>query len=85
VVRVMIASTVPELIRAPNSSSVSSTATAGDTVTHQERRHGRFGERNIVRLLSASITCRLQSPSLFAYLSELLAAHARGHPVPLLS
>jgi transposase len=42
------------------------------------------GERNIERLLSASITCRLQHRSLFAYLSELLAAHARGDPVPLL-
>ena len=35
------------------------------------------GEQNIERLLSASITCRLQHRSLFAYLSELLAAHAR--------
>lgn len=43
------------------------------------------GERNIERLLSASVTCRLQRRSLFAYLSELLAAHARGDPVPLLS
>lgn len=43
------------------------------------------GERNIERLLSASITCRLQHRSLFAYLGELLAAHARGDPVPLLS
>jgi len=42
------------------------------------------GERRIERLLSASITCRLQQHSLFAYLSELLAAHARGDPVPLL-
>jgi transposase len=42
------------------------------------------GERRIERLLSASITCRLQQRSLFAYLSELLAAHARDDPVPLL-
>ena len=32
------------------------------------------------RLLSASITCRLQRRSLFFYLSDLLAAHARGDP-----
>lgn len=43
------------------------------------------GERNIERLLSASITCRLQRRSLFAYLGELLTAHARGEPVPLLN
>ncbi len=38
------------------------------------------GERRIERLLSASITCRLQHRSLFAYLTELLTAHARGDP-----
>jgi transposase len=43
------------------------------------------GERRIERLLSASVTCRLQQRSLFAYMSELLAAHARGDPVPLLT
>jgi transposase len=43
------------------------------------------GERRIERLLSAHTTCRLQRRSLFAYLSELLAAHARGDPVPLLA
>jgi transposase len=43
------------------------------------------GERHIERLLSASVTCRLQRRSLFAYLSELLAAHARGDPVPALA
>ena len=43
------------------------------------------GERRIERLLSASVTCRLQRRSLFAYMSELLAAHARGDPVPLLT
>lgn len=43
------------------------------------------GERRIERLLSASVTCRLQHRSLFAYMSELLAAHARGDPVPLLT
>jgi transposase len=43
------------------------------------------GERRIERLLSASITCRLQHHSLYAYLSELLAAHARGDPTPSLA
>jgi transposase len=43
------------------------------------------GERRIERLLSAHTTCRLQRRSLFVYLSELLAAHARGDPVPKLA
>jgi len=43
------------------------------------------GERRIERLLSAHTTCRLQHRSLFDYLSELLSAHARGHPAPLLA
>src|SRR5450756_149153 len=43
------------------------------------------GERTIERLLSASVTCRLQRRSLFAYLSDVLAAKIRGDPVPLLS
>jgi transposase len=43
------------------------------------------GERRIERLLSASITCRLQHKSLFAYMTELLAAHARGEPLPSLT
>ena len=43
------------------------------------------GERTIERLLSASITCRLRKQSLFAYLSQALAAHARGDPVPTLT
>jgi transposase len=43
------------------------------------------GERTIARLLSASVTCRLQRRSLFAYLSEALSAHIRGEPIPLLS
>jgi len=43
------------------------------------------GERTIARLLSASITCRLQKRSLFAYLSEVLAASTRGDPVPSLA
>jgi hypothetical protein len=43
------------------------------------------GERKIERLLSASVTCRLQHRSLFAYLSELIAAHARGDPLSSLA
>lgn len=43
------------------------------------------GERFIERALSASVTCRLQGRSLFAYLSELLSAHARGDPLPALA
>lgn len=43
------------------------------------------GEQRIARLLSASITCRLQHRSLHAYLVDLLTAHARGDPIPLLS
>ena len=42
------------------------------------------GERAIERLLSVSQTCRLQGRPLFAYLTDVLAAHARGHPAPLL-
>lgn len=43
------------------------------------------GERRIARLLSAHTTCRLQRRSLHAYLIDLLGAHARGDPVPLLA
>jgi transposase len=43
------------------------------------------GEQRTARLLSASITCRLQHRSLHAYLIDLLAASARGDPLPLLS
>jgi len=39
------------------------------------------GERTIERLLSASQTCRLQRRSLFTYLTNVLAAKARGDPV----
>jgi transposase len=42
------------------------------------------GERTIERLLSASVTCRLQRRSLFTYLTDALSATARGHPVPSL-
>jgi transposase len=43
------------------------------------------GERRIERLLSAHTTCRLQDRSLFVYLTDTLAAHARGDPVPNLT
>lgn len=43
------------------------------------------GERRIERLLSAPITCRLQQRSLYAYLAELLDAHARSDPAPALT
>ena len=43
------------------------------------------GERTIERLLSASVTCRLQQRSLFAYLSDVLAARIRGDPIPSLA
>jgi hypothetical protein len=43
------------------------------------------GERTTERLLSVSQTCRLQSRSLFAYLSDVLDARAHDLPVPLLS
>ena len=42
------------------------------------------GQRTIERLLSASVTCRLQRRSLFAYLTDALTATARGHPAPSL-
>jgi transposase len=42
------------------------------------------GQRTIERLLSASVTCRLQRRSLFAYLADALSASVRGDPVPLL-
>jgi transposase len=43
------------------------------------------GEQRIAPLLSAHTTCRLQRRSLFAYLADAIAAHARGDPVPLLA
>jgi transposase len=43
------------------------------------------GERTIERLLSASLTCRLQQRSLFAYLSDVLHAKTRGDPIPALA
>jgi transposase len=43
------------------------------------------GERTIERLLSASLTCRLQKRSLFAYLTDALTATIRGDPIPALA
>jgi transposase len=43
------------------------------------------GESTIERLLSASVTCRLQGRSLFAYLADVLGARVRGDPAPLLA
>jgi transposase len=43
------------------------------------------GERTIERLLSASVTCRLQGRSLFDYLSDVLRANIRGDPIPTLA
>jgi transposase len=43
------------------------------------------GERTIERLLSASLTCRLQRRSLFAYLTDVLTANTRGDPIPALA
>jgi hypothetical protein len=43
------------------------------------------GERTIERLLSASLTCRLQKRSLFAYLTDVLTARIRGDPIPALA
>ena len=43
------------------------------------------GETTTQRLLSASVTCRLQRRSLFAYLADVLGARARGDPAPLMA
>ena len=43
------------------------------------------GERFAERAQSAAVTCRMQSRSLFTYLSELLTAHTRGDPFPALA
>jgi transposase len=57
-------------------------------VIHRKLSHGTRtddGERFIERALSASVTCRLQKRSLFAYLTNLLTAHAHGYPLPTLT
>ena len=43
------------------------------------------GEQRTARLLSAHTTCRLQHRPLHTYLTNALAAHTRGNPVPLLT
>jgi transposase len=43
------------------------------------------GKRTTERLLSASITCRLQRRSLFDYLTDVTKANIRGQPVPSLA
>ena len=56
-------------------------------VIHRNLSHGTHtdeGDRFVERALSASVTCRLQRRSLFAYLTELLTAHPRGDPLPTL-
>jgi transposase len=57
-------------------------------VIHRKLSHGtrsHAGERLIERALSASVTCRLQGRSLFAYLVDLLTARTRGDPLPALA
>jgi transposase len=57
-------------------------------VIHRKLSHGtrsQSGERFIERALSASVNCRLQRRSLFAYLRELLTAHNHGDPLPTLA
>jgi transposase len=57
-------------------------------VIHRKLSHGnrtQDGEHFIERALSASVTCRPQHRSLFAYLRELLTAHNRGDPLPTLA
>ncbi len=56
-------------------------------VIHRKLSHGNQseeGERFTERSLSASVTCRLQHRSLFAYLRDLLAAHQTGGAHPAL-
>jgi transposase len=43
------------------------------------------GETRIARLLSVHATCRFQARSLFDYLADALAHHARGAPALLLT
>jgi len=56
-------------------------------VIHRRLSHGNQsddGERFTERSLSASVTCRLQHRSLFAYLHELLTANQTGGALPAL-
>jgi transposase len=57
-------------------------------VIYRKLSHGtqsKDGETFIERALSVSVTCRLQARSMFAYMRELLTAHARGDPLPSLA
>jgi transposase len=57
-------------------------------VIHRKLSHGtrsHDGERFTERVLSTAATCRIQGRSLFAYLRELITAHARGDPLPALA
>jgi transposase len=57
-------------------------------VIHRKLSHGtrsNDGERFAERVLSAAATCRLQHRSLLAYLRELITAHNRGDPLPMLT
>ena len=50
-------------------------------VIHRKLSHGTHsadGERFVERALLASVTCRLQGRSLFAYMTELLTARSAG-------
>lgn len=56
-------------------------------VIHRKLSHGTRsddGERFAERALSAASTCRQQGRSLFEFLTELIAAHARDDPLPKL-
>ena len=58
----------------------------GSTVRVRQRAsHSEQGERFSERAFSASVSCRHQGRSLFAYLAELVSAHARGDPLPTLA
>jgi len=57
-------------------------------VIHRKLSHGtrsNDGERFAERALSAAVTCRQQHRSLFEFMTELLTAHNRGHPLPALA
>jgi transposase len=57
-------------------------------VIHRKLSHGTRsddGERFAERALSAAATCRQQQRSLFDFLTELLAAHTHGDPLPALT
>ena len=57
-------------------------------VIHRKLSHGtrsHDGERFTERALTAAATCRQQHRSLFDYLTQLLTAHGRGHPLPALA